>query len=80
MVKQIKKLNAKVKATLERKQITKAVQALQAYSKKQREGGAKATKNLLEEEDQFIQVGFTLTQIPSRPTPRPLEIKVPHPF
>jgi len=23
---------------------------------------------------------FTLTQVPTKPTPRPLDIKVPHPF
>jgi ribosome biogenesis protein UTP30 len=34
----------------------------------------------LEDEEQFFQVVFTLTQVPTRPTPRPLEIKVPHPF
>lgn len=28
----------------------------------------------------MVQVVFTLTQVPERPTPRPLEIKVPHPF
>ena len=44
------------------------------------EEGAKSSKNLLEEDDQFVQVVFTLTQVPSRPTPRPQEIKIPHPY
>lgn len=32
------------------------------------------------DEDQHIQVVFTLTQVPTKPTPRPLDIKLPHPF
>lgn len=56
------------------------MQALQAYATKSKSQGAKGAKNLLEEEDQQIQVVFTLTQVPTRPTPRPLDIKLPHPF
>jgi hypothetical protein len=59
MVKQAKKMNAKLKASLEKKQIVRAVQALLSFSKRSKEAGA--AKNLLEDEDQFIQVTFTLT-------------------
>ena len=61
MIKAVKKMNAKVKASIERKQIVKAVQALQEYNKKKRQLGATKTQNLLEDEDQFLQVLFTLT-------------------
>ena len=54
MLSAVKKFNAKLKSSIERKQITKAVQALQGYYKKLKGQGAKATKNLLEAEDQFI--------------------------
>jgi ribosome biogenesis protein UTP30 len=80
MLQSVKKFNAKLKSSLERKQIIKAVQALKTYQAKKKADKAAATKNLLEAEDQSIQVTFTLTQVPTRPTPRPLEIKVPHPF
>lgn len=54
MLQAVKKFNAKLKSTLERKQIVKAVQALQAYQAAQKAAGAKKTQNLLEAEDQFI--------------------------
>jgi len=37
MVKAIKKMNAKLKESIERKQVAKAVQALQDYSKRKRQ-------------------------------------------
>lgn len=80
MLKAVKAINAKLKSSIERKDITRAVQALQGYYKKLKAQSAAGTKQLLETEDQFIQVTFTMTQVPQRPTPRPLEIKVPHPF
>lgn len=80
MLKAVKAFNAKLKSSIERKDITRAVQALQAYFKKVKSTNAAGTKQLLEKDDQHIQVTFTLTQVPQRPTPRPLEIKVPHPF
>jgi ribosome biogenesis protein UTP30 len=40
MVKVIKKMNAKLKESIERKQVAKAVQALQDYSKRKRQEGA----------------------------------------
>jgi len=80
MLKAVKAYNAKLKSSIERKDITRAVQALLTYQKKVKSEKAAGTKQLLENENQFIQVNFTLTQVPQRPTPRPLEIKVPHPF
>ena len=80
MLKAVKSFNANLKSSIERKDITRAVQALQAYYKKVKSTNASGTKQLLEKDDQHIQVTFTLTQAPQRPTPRPLEITVPHPF
>jgi hypothetical protein len=37
------------------------VQALKAYQAASKAAGAKKTQNLLEAEDQFVQVNFTLT-------------------
>ena len=54
MLQAVKKFNAKLKSSLERKQIVKAVQALKAYQAAQKAAGAKKTQNLLEAEDQFI--------------------------
>ena len=39
-----------------------------------------ANKCLLDDEDEYITLTFTLSQVPSRPTPRPAMIKVDHPF
>lgn len=80
MISAVKKFNAKIKSSIERKQIVKAIEALQAFHKNKKAQGAASSKSLLEDENQFVQVTFTLTQVPERPTPRPLEIKVPHPF
>lgn len=80
MLKAVKAFNAQLKSSIERKDITRAVQALQAHFKKVKSTNAAGTKQLLEKDDQHIQVTFTLTQVPQRPTPRPLEINVPHPF
>jgi hypothetical protein len=65
--KAIKKVNAKVKASMEKKQIVKAIQALQEYQKK-----SVNQKKLLAEEDDYVQITFTLTEVPTKPTPRPL--------
>ncbi len=54
MLKAVKAFNAKLKSTIERKDITRAVQALQGYYKKLRAESAKGTKQLLESDDQFI--------------------------
>lgn len=48
----------------------KAVKALKEYSKKAKSDSL--TKKLLEEEDDFIQVSFTLNEVPLHPSPKPL--------
>ena len=35
---------------------------------------------MLADENEDIHLGFTLTKVPVTPTPRPLQIKIPHPF
>lgn len=71
-------MNAKVKASIDQKQVLKAVEALQKYSKTLKQQNLH--KKLLQDDEDFIQVTFTLTEVPTNPTPRPLQIKVPHPF
>lgn len=34
----------------------------------------------MENEDGFIHVNFTMTKVPTNPTPRPQQISIPHPF
>lgn len=58
-----------------------AVKALQKYFKSKQEENSKAVKKqLLADEDSILHVSFTLTQVPERPTPRPLQVCVPNPF
>lgn len=71
-------MNAKVKKNLEQKQIIKAIEALQAYIQKVKSQNLK--HKLLETEDDAVYVNFTLTQVPEKPTPRPQQIKISHPF
>lgn len=66
-----------VKQSVEPKQVLSAVKALQSYFKTTK---ANKSKNLLEDEDAFVHVNFTLTQVPTNPTPRPLQVTIPHPF
>lgn len=73
-----KKMFAKVKKSIEKKQVIKAITALATYAKKQKEGNL--VKKLLEDEDDSVYVTFTLTQVPANPTPRPLQIPIPNPF
>ena len=51
MLKAVKAFNAKIKTSIERKDIIRAVQALQGYYKKLKGESAKGTKQLLEVED-----------------------------
>ena len=51
MLKAVKAFNAKMKSSIERKDIIRAVQALQGYYKKLKGESAKGTKQLLEVED-----------------------------
>lgn len=76
--KAIKKMSAKVKSNVEQKQIIKAVEALKTYSQKTKANNLK--KKLLESEEDYVYVNFTLTQVPEKPTPRPQQIKLSNPF
>jgi len=81
MDKSIKTMQAEVKQTLEAKQVISAVKALQKYFKDAKDKASKAAKkNLLEEEDGFVHVNFTLTQVPVKPTPRPMAVSIPKAF
>jgi len=76
MKKHLKEMTARVNETYDLKQAVKAVKALQKFAKaKQAE-----KKGLLDEEDEFIQLTFTLAQVPQKPTPRPAQIKLANPF
>lgn len=37
-------------------------------------------KQLLDNEDDYVYVNFTLAQVPTKPTPKPQQVKVSHPF
>jgi hypothetical protein len=52
MLKAVKKMNAKVKSSLDKKQIIKAVKALKAYSEKVKAENLK--KKLLMDEDDLV--------------------------
>jgi hypothetical protein len=51
MLKAVKAFNAKLKSFIERKNITRAVKALQAYFKQVKSTNAAGTKQLLEKDD-----------------------------
>lgn len=51
MLKAVKGFNAKLKSSIERKDIIRAVQALLAYQKRVKQESAAGTKQLLEAED-----------------------------
>ena len=57
--KSVKKFNSKVKSALEKKQVIKAVEALKAYSQKQRQD--KTKMSLLADSEDYIIATFTLT-------------------
>ena len=35
---------------------------------------------LLQEEDDYVIATFTLTEVPTHPSPKPLQINLPHPY
>ena len=78
MAKAVKKMSSKVKKSLERKQVEKAVSALQKHAEQVK--GENLKKKLLENEDDNVLLTFTLNQIPQKPTARPLQIKLAHPL
>lgn len=51
MLKAVKAFNAKLRSSIERKDITRAVKALQAYFKQVKSTNAAGTKQLLEKDD-----------------------------
>ena len=53
----------------------KAIAALKKYTKSKKQGN-----NLLTDEDDAIHLSFTLTQVPQKPSPKPLMIPLEHPF
>jgi len=71
-------MEAKVKQNLAKKQVIKAVAAIKAYTKKVREENKQ--KNLLEEEDNYIHLNFTMSTVPTKPSPKPFRIDLPFPF
>lgn len=77
MEKAIAKMESKIKQSVDPKQVLSAVKALQKHFKAQRE---KKSKSLLEDTDAFVHLGFTMTKVPTTPTPRPMQVSVPHPF
>jgi hypothetical protein len=78
MNKAISNMENKAAQSLDGKQVVTAVKALQKWFKANKEKGAK--KNLLQEEDSFVNISFTLTQVPTKPTPRPMQILLPKTF
>ena len=67
--KQIKQMNAQVLEKVDLKQVISAAKALKAFAKKQSEVQAEST--LLVDEDQTIHVSFTMTRVPTNPSPKP---------
>ena len=76
MAKQVKAMKAQVLQSLDVKQVAKAVKALQGYVKAKREKSG----GLLDEEDEYINLSFTMTQVPTNPSARPFQVNLPHPF
>ena len=71
-------MNAQVLEKVDLKQVVSAAKALQVFTKKQSEDVA--AKALLTDEDQTVHVTFTMTQVPSNPSPKPQMIKIDKPF
>lgn len=64
--------------SVDMKQVSNAIKALQKYFKTKQSAGGK--KSLLEDEDCFVHLCFTLTQVPVNPSPRPVQLVLPKPF
>lgn len=62
---------------LDEKLIKKAVKALQQYAKEKAE---EDSKNLLQDDDKFITVNILLSEVPTKYSPKPLRITIPHPI
>ena len=70
-------MKAKVAEHLDLKQVTLAAKALKAFAKKQSQ---QAENQLLNDEDQTMHVTFTMTQVPTNPSPKPQMLSIDHPF
>lgn len=77
MNKAISKMDSSVKQSVDSKQVLSAIKALQKHFKQQKD---KKSKSLLENEDAYVHVNFTMTKVPTNPTPRPMQVPIPHPF
>ena len=73
--KYLKKSIKKIK--FDTKLVKNAAKLIKLYAKHQNE---KDALNLLGEEDKFITVNILLSEIPSRYSPKPLRIPIPHPI
>ena len=60
------------------KQVTQAARALKEFAKRQAE--SVADRALLTDEDQSVHVTFTMTQVPTNPSPKPQMLSIDHPY
>jgi ribosome biogenesis protein UTP30 len=74
--KQLKHIHAKVASTIDAKQALSACKALIDFKKKL---NAK-NKGLLDSNDALVTLTFTMTRLPNKPSHRPQQIKLPHPY
>lgn len=65
------------KIELDTKQIKKAVKALKKYAEDKIEEN---TLNLLRDEDKFITLNILLSEVPTKYSPKPLQIPIPNPI
>ncbi len=70
--KAVKRAQTKLASTLDIKQVRKACKALAEFVSKPAPGSSKGKQLFDESEDKGIYVTFTLTQVPTKPTPKPL--------
>lgn len=76
--KQLKATKALVAEKVDMKQIVLAANALKNFTKKQSD--VKQRSTILNDEDQTVHVTFTMTQVPTNPSPKPHMISIDHPF
>jgi len=70
-----------VAQNLDMKQATMAVKALQKYFKEKSKLSVSGKKMMLaNEDDALINLTFTLTQLPERPSPKPVQVSIPTPI
>jgi len=70
-----------VAQNVDMKQATMAVKALQKYFKDKSKLSVSGKKMMLaNEDDALINLTFTLTQLPERPSPKPVQVKIPTPI